>query len=129
MKLSNVWIIDDDPIYQVIAKKFFGKHGPPHTLSAYQNGEKALETLKGPEPLPDIILLDINMPAMDGWEFLDEYSQLSFGSETVRPRVFLVSSSIAFSDQAKAKRYACLSGHLKKPLTTDILQLLFPEGN
>lgn len=129
MKLSNVWIIDDDPIYQVIAKKFFGKNAPPHTLSAYLSGEKALETLKGPLPHPDVILLDINMPGMDGWEFLDEFSQLSFGSGPPPPMVFLVSSSIAFSDQAKAKRYACLSGHLKKPLTTDILRLLFPDGN
>lgn len=129
MKLSNVWIVDDDPIYQVIAKKFFGKNAPRHTFSAYLSGDSALESLKGSRPLPDIILLDINMPGMDGWEFLDEFAQLPFGLESAPPRIFLVSSSIAFSDQARAKRYTCLSGHLKKPLTAEILSLLFPEEN
>ncbi|EMF79611.1 response regulator receiver domain protein [Leptospira weilii serovar Topaz str. LT2116] len=75
----NFWLIDDDSIYIMIAKRFLKKDGRIAKLRDFQDGELALQELQtlssDREELPDAILLDINMPFMDGWQFLDEFKK------------------------------------------------------
>ena len=72
MKKKIIWVIDDDIIYQTIINKLIQKSGVFSTHSSFMNGKDAITALKNvleqdESCVPDIILLDINMPVMDGW--------------------------------------------------------------
>jgi len=72
------------------------------------------------QEIPDIILLDIYMPVMDGWEFLDEYRMLSFDKSSIR--IYMLTSSDNDNDLIESKNYAEISDYFIKPLEEDILE-------
>ncbi|MBA3986853.1 MAG: response regulator, partial [Flavobacteriales bacterium] len=78
------------------------------------------------ENLPDIIFLDINMPEMDGWEFMDEFIQIQ-KSLSKKITIYIVSSSIAFQDTEKANRYKEISGYIIKPFQADCLKKILSD--
>lgn len=119
---ESICIIDDDLIYQLIIKKVVERTGEFDTYCFCKNGLEAFEKFKSPDyKLPDIILLDINMPQMDGWQFLDSLiaHRPDFYHNTF---VYVVTSSIAHSDRDKAKSYKEVSGFLSKPLSVEKLK-------
>lgn len=125
MKKSIIWIIDDDFIYQTIVKKLIEKTGVFAASSNFTNGKEAINTLKKTMDddincLPDIILLDINMPVMDGWEFMEEFKKLKNNS-TNQIKIYIVSSSIAVEDRNKAETYTDIIGYIPKPITINEL--------
>ncbi|WP_281225219.1 response regulator [Flavobacterium aquiphilum] len=127
MSLKTIWVIDDDPIYQIIVNKIISKSELFLSFSSFENGKIAIDTLKKMldknEVLPNIILLDINMPIMDGWEFMDEMVLLK--SKINNPiQIYIVSSSIALEDKNKAKEYPEIIAYLSKPITTNDLILI-----
>jgi len=127
MSLKTIWVIDDDPIYQIIVSKIISKSELFLSFSSFENGKIAIDTLKKMldknEVLPNIILLDINMPIMDGWEFMDEMVLLK--SKINNPiQIYIVSSSIALEDKNKAKEYPEIIAYLSKPITTNDLILI-----
>lgn len=75
---KSIWIVDDDPIYQIIANKIVQRSAMFSEVTTFKNGKEAIDTvhlaLESKNTIPDIILLDINMPVMDGWEFMEELS-------------------------------------------------------
>lgn len=114
----NIAVIDDDPLFQFITKKMIGRLLPNHpNVSSFLNGQEAIDYFKNDNTtlpiLPDLILLDINMPVVNGWQFLDWYHQ----ADWLNTKIYLVSSSIAESDRVKAEEYEQLSGFLIKPLS------------
>ena len=127
MKKKNIWVVDDDNIYQIIIKKLIERSEMFSEISSFKNGKDAIDELyKSTENnggIPDIILLDINMPIMDGWEFMDELGVLKpkFNTEIM---VYIVSSSIAIEDKNKSKNYENILGYLSKPVTIDDLILI-----
>ena len=130
MKKKEIWIVDDDNIYQIIVRKIIGKMELFSSFSSYKNGKDAIDALKkaaeNNENIPDIILLDINMPVMDGWEFMDEI--VSYKSKlNQKIAIYIVSSSIAVQDKDKAKTYAEILGCLSKPITMDALYEIVSE--
>ena len=130
MKKKEIWIVDDDNIYQIIVRKIIGKMELFSSFSSYKNGKDAIDALKkaveNNENIPDIILLDINMPVMDGWEFMDEI--VSYKSKlNQKIAIYIVSSSIAVQDKDKAKTYAEILGFLSKPITMDALYEIVSE--
>ena len=130
MKKKEICIVDDDNIYQIIVRKIIGKMELFSSFSSYKNGKDAIDALKkaaeNNENIPDIILLDINMPVMDGWEFMDEI--VSYKSKlNQKIAIYIVSSSIAVQDKDKAKTYAEILGFLSKPITMDALYEIVSE--
>lgn len=80
--LHNVCLIDDDKIYQFTARKILESTGLAKKILSFYNGSEAIGFLKqsfttDQNELPDVIFLDINMPVMNGWQFLEEYHKIN----------------------------------------------------
>lgn len=123
MKNDRVCIIDDDPIFVYGTKVLLSYNCSfCSSVSVYEDGEEALENLtliaNRKEKLPDVIFLDLNMPIMDGWKFLDAFVKLPL--EKV-PRVYIVTSSIDKRDIEKAHSYDIVKDFIVKPLSDSIL--------
>ncbi|WP_157447075.1 response regulator [Cytophaga aurantiaca] len=116
---AMIYIIDDDEIFQFITKKSFERLDRRDDLHFFLNGEDALRSIKefinGGKDLPDLIFLDINMPIMDGWDFLAELQTLIEGTEK-RPDIYMVSSSIDDKDLLKSKTYPMIKDYIVKPI-------------
>jgi len=116
--IKNICIIDDDPIYIFAVKRILELSELGENFIIYKNGEKAIngltETLESGKDFPDLILLDINMPVMDGWQFLDQFVVLNPPKSTI---LFIASSSIDFVDLEKSKTYDIISNYLLKPFS------------
>lgn len=125
MSKKIIYIIDNDPIYQIITKKIFEKFNAIERCHFFVDGKEAIEYIlrnhKKPETLPDIILLDIEMPIMDGWEFMESYTMLT-KNISKNSEIYIVSSSIAISDKIKAQSYKSILGFLSKPVAIDVLE-------
>ena len=120
-----IWVIDDDIIYQIIINKLIQKSGVFSAHSSFMNGKEAITTLintleKDDNCLPDIILLDINMPVMDGWEFMEEIKKIKSKIDK-HIQIYIVSSSIAVEDRNKSKTYTDIMGYIPKPISVNDL--------
>lgn len=124
MKKKIIWIIDDDAIYQTIIHKLILKSGVFSAHSSFSNGKEAINTLtnilEDSDYLPDIILLDINMPIMDGWEFMEEIKIIK-SKISKQIIIYIVSSSIALEDRNKSKTYKDIFGYIAKPISVNDL--------
>ena len=127
MNQLTIWIIDDDPIYQIIANKMINKSELFANVLSFKNGKEAIDEFKkkleGNDNLPNIILLDINMPIMDGWEFMDDMTLLKNHIKD-EIHIYIVSSSIAVEDKIKAKNYPEIVDYLIKPINNNNLTLI-----
>ena len=118
-------IIDDDPIYVYGAKRVMELANFCKSYLIFHDGEDALKQLstlvqKGDEnALPDIILLDLNMPIMDGWEFLEEFSKVYCKKEIT---IYIVSSSVNPKDLERAREFSRVSSYVIKPITMEKLK-------
>ncbi|MFN2424343.1 MAG: response regulator [Cryomorphaceae bacterium] len=126
MSVSTVCIIDDDPIYVFTTSKTLSNMGICEDVLVYKDGKEAFEGLSKliaeNKRLPDLILLDINMPVWDGWDFLEEFSKTEVGNDIP---IFIVSSSDHPEDLNRAERNPAVRGMLLKPLTKDNLEQVF----
>lgn len=125
-KRKNVLVVDDDPVFKLIARKLFERTGDFFEVTFAENGLEAIEllrtTIEGTmKPLPDIILLDIEMPIMNGWGFMEEFVKLPV-EDTRDISVYTVSSSIAQEDKNKTASYPQIKAYITKPLTVDIIR-------
>jgi CheY-like chemotaxis protein len=117
-KLDIAFIIDDDQMFTYILSRQMKLLDFSEKTLIFQNGLEALKYLKlvvdSPGELPSVILLDLNMPVLDGWQFLDEFIKLKVGKKIT---VFLISSSIDQADHARALAYKEVSRFYIKPIT------------
>ena len=123
MKAINlVCIIDDDPIYVYGAKKIMQMADFCKSTLEFEHGKSAINNfrklLNTEKEVPDIIFLDLNMPVMDGWEFLDEYAKIESDLKT---DVYIVSSSINPSDINRTKNYPFVKEYISKPISKGTL--------
>lgn len=121
-KIDIACIVDDDPVFVFATKKVMEMADFCNAFMVFHNGKQALDNLtaiiKSEGNLPDIILLDLNMPVMDGWQFLDEFIKVPSPKEIT---IFIVSSSIDPEDVNKAKSYDAVNNYVVKPITRDVL--------
>lgn len=129
MKFSDVFVVDDDKIFHFIIKKLLKSNNINVEPSFFENGLLALEGIQnkmsnGENP-PDLILLDINMPILDGWQFLEEFKRIK--SKIAKEiTIYIVSSSDNKADLSKAKEYQEeVSDYYLKPMTVDDLHSIF----
>lgn len=123
----NLLVIDDDDINIFIIKKIVEKTGYNVNMVSKANGLLAIDYLKATldkDDFPHLILIDINMPVLNGWEFLDAYEELNI---TPRVDMYMLSSSVYENDIEKAKTYAKVKGFISKPLSIERLVELFKQ--
>lgn len=128
-KIELACIIDDDPIYVFGTKRIMQLANFCDNFMIFHNGKEALDKLKiliaNDEKIPDIILLDLNMPVMDGWEFLDEFTIIPVVKQII---IYIVTSSIDPADVDRAKKYGGVSNYIVKPITMDLLKEILAGG-
>ena len=121
----SIALIDDDEIFQFTTSRIIKLTNLPYTVTQFFNGEQAITYLgqhaELADKLPDIILLDINMPVIDGWMFLDEFKTLA-GKLKKNITLYMVSSSIAPEDISRAKTNPLVKDYLVKPVSIETLQ-------
>lgn len=123
----NLLVIDDDDINIFIIKKIVEKTGYNVNMVSKANGLLAIDYLEATldkDEFPHLILIDINMPVLNGWEFLDAYENLNI---TQKADMYMLSSSVYENDIEKAKTYAKVKGFISKPLSIERLIELFKQ--
>ena len=130
---ADVWIIDDDLLAsfrtgQVIRQQRFAEQVCTFTQVSYAL-ERLNQVLRSdPAQLPRLILLDIHMPSLNEWDFLDAYAKLP---AIIRQRValYVLSGSIEPAEQLTTKRYQDVRGFMAKPLSAEDLQAIQEQTN
>jgi CheY-like chemotaxis protein len=135
-KLNCILLIDDDEPTNFLNKMILEGVGCAETIEVADSGKGALEYLENAcngngVSSPDLIFLDINMPAMNGWEFLDHYSNLE-KEHKANVVIVMLTTSLNPDDRAKADKISDVSGFETKPLTAEklraILKKYFPQS-
>ncbi len=129
--LTKILCVDDDAITLMLCKKVIAKAEFASQIETSNNGEEALmyfENLKKEKEAnnivsePQLIFLDLNMPIMNGWEFLDIFSKSDYYSIFPEVKVIVLSSTIDPRDIEKAKQYPMVLNFLSKPITIEMLK-------
>jgi len=117
--IKNIFLVDDDATFVFMTKKIIRSTAIDSNINEFADGEAAIDFLKDHldhnEPLPDVIFLDLNMPIMDGWGFLEEYTSLVARIKK-KVKLYIVSSSISPHDIEHAKHFSTVSDFIIKPL-------------
>ena len=128
--LFNICIVDDDDIYQFTVMKTLKSLELVKNIIVFSDGEEAinfmLDNINKESELPDVIFLDINMPIMDGFQFMEEYVKLKpkVGKNII---IYMVSSSVDPIDIEKAKNISAISDYIIKPMKPGELKIRLEE--
>lgn len=133
-KLDCILLIDDDEPTNFLNKMIIEETGCVKEVKVAQSAREALDYLSGKHlptsngslPTPDLIFLDINMPAMDGWEFLERYDKLS-PEQKASIIVVMLTTSFNPEDELKASKIRYISSYRNKPLTQETIKGILEE--
>ena len=133
-KLSCILLVDDDEPTNFLNKMVLEDVDCAKSIKVADSGVSALNYLEGTDnndaTSPELIFLDINMPAMNGWEFLEKYSGLD-KQRKANVVIVMLTTSLNPDDRAKASKIPDVSGFETKPLTSEkleaILKKYFPD--
>ncbi|WP_423998530.1 response regulator [Maribacter sp. IgM3_T14_3] len=126
----NILLVDDDELYLYLMEKTIHQISKELVVTTFTDGEQAVEYIskctEEQVELPEVIFLDINMPFLDGWGFLNEFKKL-------KPKIinniniYMVSSSMRESDVKRASSFEELTGYVVKPVNKDQLAEIFKK--
>lgn len=127
----TVLLVDDDKATNIFNKYKLKQLGLCQSITIATNGQEAIDFLKskdehGKNPQPDLIFLDINMPIMNGWEFLESYERLD-NKEKGNVILIMLTTSEHEDDYNKAMENPNISGFRTKPLSTEMIQEIISE--
>ena len=129
-KLNSILLIEDDRATNFLYEMIIEKTDCTEQILIAEEGQQALEILKlgveGKYPQPDLIFLDINMPVMNGWEFIEEYKKLDLiqKGEII---IVMITASFNPDEQTRAETIKEISGFRNKPITVDMLNKILQE--
>lgn len=129
-KLKTILLVDDYDADNFIHRLVVERYGCAEHIEVSRDGKQALDYLKSciekDQPFPELIFLDINMPVMNGWEFIEAYDALD---EDMRGGVVLMmlTTSLNPDDRARAEDKGCIADFVSKPLTRDSLANLLSK--
>ena len=121
--LKNVMLVDDDYATNYLHQLFLEESKRVENVLVAKSADEALEILKNglaTHQIPEIIFLDINLPAKNGWEFIDEYSEI-VGEASKNSKVIMLSTSENPRDMEKSKEYKLIKEYRIKPLSVPII--------
>lgn len=122
-EIKRILLIDDDETTNFFTEYILGRYNKGFDIDICLNGKAGVDYLKSTEHLPDLILLDINMPLMNGFEFLEWQSNSPFREI----RVVMYSSSKNEDDLIQANKHKQVVGYVEKPFDLDTVKALFEE--
>ncbi len=130
-KLGSILLVDDSEADNFIHTRRFERMEIADEVIVRTNGRQALDYLHtrrpdGTYPRPDMLFLDINMPVMDGWQFLEEYSQLP-PERRASVTVAMLTSSVGDADYSRAYSFSVIDAHEAKPLGKDKIRALLHQ--
>jgi len=120
-KLNCVMLIDDDVDDNFFHEMALREADITENIKVAESGFEALDFLSKEPTTPDLIFLDINMPKMNGWEFLNEYSKLET-EKKAKMVIIMLTTSLNPADEAKAKKMSDIITFKTKPLTTEMVE-------
>lgn len=114
----NIYLIDDQPIANFITKKLLENEGFSEAVEEFTDATQALEKIESDKDA--FIFLDLNMPVMNGWEFLEALKK-----RNICHRIVILTSSTSSLDRQKASNYPCVIKYMEKPMSREKLADLF----
>jgi CheY-like chemotaxis protein len=123
-KFTDVLLVEDDPITIMVCDRIIKMSSFAEKVKSCENGKVGIEylsSLAADCSAPTIIFLDINMPVMNGWDFLEEFDKIKSRFKSL-PRIYLLSSTVDPEDYKKAKKFTLVQDFISKPLSKEALQ-------
>ncbi len=123
-KFTDVLLVEDDPITIMVCERIIKMTSFAEKVTSCENGKIAFDFLfsvKDKENMPKIIFLDINMPVMNGWDFLEELNKVKHAFKEL-PGIYLLSSTVDPEDYTKAKKILLVKDFISKPLSKEALE-------
>lgn len=130
-KLNSILLIDDDSINNFIVVSKLKSIQLVENINYVENGKAGLDFImkcieEGLENLPELVFLDINMPVMDGWNFLAEFGKIP-QEYTSRMHIYMVSSSVYNEDIERSKQYPSVKMFISKPQVRERIEQIIQE--
>ncbi len=130
-EFSKILLREDDPMTVLVCERIIKLTEFAQDIVSVKNGQEALDFIQNnlnqmPDKLPEVIFLDLNMPIMGGWEFLDSFTGL-LPSLQIIPQVYILSSTVDPEDEKKGLGYPYINRFISKPLTKENLDKIIPD--
>ncbi len=125
--MKKVLLIDDDKVSNFLSSLIIKKTLIAEVVKECLDGQEGLDYLKslsGSTEIPDILFLDLNMPVLDGWQFLNKFSLLD---KRVQMPIYILTSSNYEGDLIKSKEFDAVKGYIVKPLSKDLATAIFEK--
>ena len=125
-KLNCVMLIDDNEDDNFYHQIILREAGITDNVKVMESGEEALSFLRGTNQVPELIFLDINMPRMNGWEFLDEYQKLQ-QQRKAEVVIIMLTTSLNPVDRTRSQKISEIKSFESKPLSPDMLEKIMAK--